>query len=154
MSMFHSVVRCVHVNIVFMKTSHSHVRFFFKVDSNFSVVECTWTLRKVVVGKSCLQSPIQANPSLYSWKWHTWHFYMPSDIFIITMFYVTQLLTSWPKCTQMTLGINILKNIFLLYILNCKRATLAIIVLNNIFPLHTNMQNYHLKNPNVLHEMS
>ena len=29
--------------------------------------------------------------------------------------------------------------------------TLAISMLNNIFPLHTKMQNYHLKYPNVLH---
>ena len=32
--------------------------------------------------------------------------------------------------------------------------TLAISMLNNIFPLHTNTQNYHLKYPNVLHQMS
>jgi hypothetical protein len=28
--------------------------------------------------------------------------------------------------------------------------TLAITMLNNIFPLHTKMQDYHLKYPNVL----
>jgi hypothetical protein len=32
--------------------------------------------------------------------------------------------------------------------------TLATNVLNNRFPSHTKMKNYHLKYPNVLHQMS
>ena len=35
-------------------------------------------------------------------------------------------------------------------ILECKHMPLAMSMLNNIFPLHTKMQNYHLKYPNVL----
>ena len=39
-------------------------------------------------------------------------------------------------------------------VLKCKHMTLAISVLNDIFPLHTQMQNYHLKYSQVLHKMS
>ena len=35
--------------------------------------------------------------------------------------------------------------------LKCKQMTLAISMLNNILPLHTEMQNYHLKYLNVLY---
>ena len=35
-------------------------------------------------------------------------------------------------------------------ILDCKHMTLAISILNYIFPLLTNMQNGHLKYPNVM----
>ena len=49
----------------------------------------------------------------------------------------------------MTLGISMLKNIFLLHT-KCEHITLAICILNNIFPLHTKMQNCRLKHPNVL----
>ena len=57
-------------NMVFVKSSHSHMMFFFsfKGDSFFCFVECTWTFKKTivgkktcVVGKNCLQRPIQAN---------------------------------------------------------------------------------------------
>ena len=39
-------------NIVFVKTSHSHVNFYFKAILVFSLAERTWTLEKTIVGKS------------------------------------------------------------------------------------------------------
>ena len=52
--------------LVLYKLSHSHVTlsfflFIFKANSISSLLECTWSLKKVVIGKSCLQKPIQAN---------------------------------------------------------------------------------------------
>ena len=38
--------------------------------------------------------------------------------------------------------------------LKCKHMTLAISMLNSISPLQTKTQNYHLKYPNVLHQIS
>jgi hypothetical protein len=38
-------------------------------------------------------------------------------------------------------------------ILKCKHVTLAVKMLNNIFPFLIEMQNYHLKYPNVLQQI-
>ena len=54
------------------------------------------------------------------------------------------------KCTQMTLGIGMLKNILHLH----TKMQTHNPMLNNIFPLHTKPQNYHPKHPNVLRQMS
>ena len=50
----------------------------------------------------------------------------------------------------MTLAINMLENIFLLYTKNVNNMTLAISTLKNIFLLDTKIQDDHLKYPNVL----
>jgi hypothetical protein len=53
----------------------------------------------------------------------------------------------------MSLGISMLKNIFLLQ-LKCEHMILVITRLNNMFPLHIKTQNYYVKYPNVLRYMS
>ena len=54
------------------------------------------------------------------------------------------------KLIQVSLGINMFKNILSSSILKCKHIMFSISMLNNIFSLHTNTQNYHLKYPNIL----
>ena len=62
--------------------------------------------------------------------------------------YVAQWFVSWLKRTQMTLDINMFKNIFV-FMLKCKHMSLAISMLKGILPLHTKTLNYS-KYPNVL----
>ena len=66
-------------------------------------------------------------------------FCLPSN-FLLFMFFICRIIFG-----QTCYGNTVLK---------CKHMTLAISVLNDIFPLHTQMQNYHLKYSQVLHKMS
>ena len=65
--------------------------FFFKADLVSSLVECTWTLEKVLVGKnSCSWQKLpsktdSSQPSLHSRKRHIWHFYVLCDVFTNTI---------------------------------------------------------------------
>lgn len=76
---------------VFVRMPHSHVTCFFKADLIFSLVECIWTLKKVVVDKnlcSWQKLPSRTNSnrlSLHSKKRHILYFSVPCDIFMNAM---------------------------------------------------------------------
>ena len=66
--------------------------FFFKANTISSLVECTWTLKNVIIDQNlCSWQKLHpktnlSQPSLRSIKWHIWHFYVPRDVFTNTMF--------------------------------------------------------------------
>ena len=64
--------------------------------------------------------------------------------------YVTQWSSSWTNNVQKWQMTLVSSRIPSSYVLPCLHVTFAIGMLDNTFPLHTKMQNYHLKYPNAL----
>ena len=66
-------------NIVFTKTSHSHVTFLFKADSVSSLVECTWTSEKVISKDQFKLTFLELENTTYMiflrvmWRFHKYH---------------------------------------------------------------------------------